>query len=213
MKTNEYVGYWEWNPTPEYITEWMTDESGTVMTGKELDPGRYALEEITAPNGYVLNVSPVEFTVSMNTAYETLPDGKTPVITVAKEDTSVKGRITVAKQGEVLTSAETDEHGNTKFKYEMRKLKGAVFEVKAAEDISSPDNQGDILYHKGDPVDTITTDAAGEAQTKLLPLGKYQVSEKLLQTDSRIPMISEKSSSSMRNRIQRSYSAMPVLMK
>ena len=178
LKTNEYVGYWEWNPTPKYITEWTTDESGTVMTGKELDPGRYALEEITAPNGYVLNVSPVEFTVSMNTAYETLPDGETPVITVAKEDTSVKGRITVAKQGEVLTSAETDEHGNTKFKYEMRKLKGAVFEVKAAEDISSPDNQGDILYHKGDPVDTITTDAAGEAQTKLLPLGKYQVSEK-----------------------------------
>lgn len=178
MKTNEYVGYWEWNPTPEYITEWTTDESGTVMTGKELDPGHYALEEITAPNGYVLNVSPVEFTVSMNTAYETLPDGETPVITVAKEDTSVKGRITVAKQGEVLTSAETDEHGNTKFKYEMRKLKGAVFEVKAAEDISSPDNQGDILYHKGDLVDTITTDAAGEAQTKLLPLGKYQVSEK-----------------------------------
>ena len=92
--------------------------------------------------------------------------------------TSVKGRIAVAKQGEVLTSAETDDHGNTKFKYEMRKLKGAVFEVKAAEDISSPDNQGDILYHKGDLVDTITTDAAGEAQTKLLPLGKYQVSEK-----------------------------------
>ena len=179
LKTNEYVGYWEWNPTPEYITEWMTDESGTVMTGKELDPGRYALEEITAPNGYVLNVSPVEFTVSMNTAYETLPDGETPVITVTKEDTSVKGRITVAKQGEVLTSAETDEHGNTKFKYEMRKLKGAVFEVKAAEDISSPDNQGDILYHKGDLIDTITTDAAGEAQSKLLPLGKYQVSEKV----------------------------------
>ncbi|MCC2839191.1 head-tail adaptor protein, partial [[Clostridium] innocuum] len=130
------------------------------------------------PNGYVLNIAPVKFKVSSNTAYETLPDGATPVITVTKQDTSVKGRIAVVKQGEVLTSAETDDHGNTKFKYEMRKLKGAVFEVKAAEDISSPDNQGDILYHKGDLVDTITTDAAGEAQTKLLPLGKYQVSEK-----------------------------------
>jgi len=148
------------------------------MTGKELDPGDYQLEEITAPNGYVLNIAPVKFKVSSNTAYETLPDGATPVITVTKQDTSVKGRIAVVKQGEVLTSAETDDHGNTKFKYEMRKLKGAVFEVKAAEDISSPDNQGDILYHKGDLVDTITTDAAGEAQTKLLPLGKYQVSEK-----------------------------------
>ncbi|MCQ5280698.1 hypothetical protein, partial [Clostridium sp. DFI.1.208] len=85
-----------------------------------------------------LNIAPVKFKVSSNTAYETLPDGATPVITVTKQDTSVKGRIAVAKQGEVLTSAETDDHGNTKFKYEMRKLKGAVFEVKAAEDISSP---------------------------------------------------------------------------
>ena len=178
LDKNEYVEYWDWTPIPHKVNTWTTDGSGTVMTGKELDPGDYQLEEITAPNGYVLNIAPVKFKVSSNTAYETLPDGATPVITVTKQDTSVKGRIAVVKQGEVLTSAETDDHGNTKFKYEMRKLKGAVFEVKAAEDISSPDNQGDILYHKGDLVDTITTDAAGEAQTKLLPLGKYQVSEK-----------------------------------
>ena len=68
------------------------------MTGKELDPGHYALEEITAPNGYVLNIAPVKFKVSSNTAYETLPDGATPVITVTKQDTSVKGRIAVVKQ-------------------------------------------------------------------------------------------------------------------
>ena len=178
LDKNEYVEYWDWTPIPHKVNTWTTDGSGTVMTGKELDPGDYQLEEITAPNGYVLNIAPVKFKVSSNSAYETLPDGATPVITVTKQDTSVKGRIAVVKQGEVLTSAETDDHGNTKFKYEMRKLKGAVFEVKAAEDISSPDNQGDILYHKGDLVDTITTDAAGEAQTKLLPLGKYQVSEK-----------------------------------
>lgn len=179
LDKNEYVEYWDWTPIPHKVNTWTTDGSGTVMTGKELDPGDYQLEEITAPNGYALNIAPVKFKVSSNTAYETLPDGATPVITVTKQDTSVKGRITVSKEGEVLTSAEKDKQGNTKFQYKNRKLKGAVFEVKAAEDILSPDNQGDVIYHKGDLVDTITTDASGEAQSKLLPLGKYQVTEKI----------------------------------
>ncbi|MCB6603685.1 prealbumin-like fold domain-containing protein, partial [Erysipelatoclostridium ramosum] len=72
---------------PHKVNTWTTDGSGTVMTGKELDPGDYQLEEITAPNGYVLNIAPVKFKVSSNTAYETLPDGATPVITVTKQDT------------------------------------------------------------------------------------------------------------------------------
>ena len=178
LDKNEYVEYWEWSPVPHKVNTWTTDESGTVMTGKELDPGRYALEEISAPDGYILNVSPIEFRVSMNTAYETLPDGSTPVITVTKQNTSVKGRVNVSKEGEVLIKAEPDDNGNTKFKYENRKLKDAVFEVYADEDILSADNQGDVLYHKDDLVDTITTSADGEAKSKLLPLGKYRVSEK-----------------------------------
>lgn len=177
LDTGKYFGYWDWSLN-KYVTSWTTDETGTIMTAKELDPGHYQLEEVRAPEGFVLNVAPVKFTISSNVAYETLPDGTTPVITVVKEDTPVKGRITVAKEGEVLTAAESTENGNIKFNYETRKLKDAVFEVYADEDILSPDNQGDVLYHKDDLVDTITTDAAGEAQSKLLPLGKYRVSEK-----------------------------------
>lgn len=178
LDKNEYVEYWEWSPVPHKVNTWTTDESGTVMTGKELDPGRYALEEISAPDGYILNVSPIEFRVSMNTAYETLPDGTTPVITVTKQNTSVKGRVNVSKEGDVLIAAEPDDNGNTKFKYENRKLKDAIFDVYADEDILSADNQGDVLYHKDDLVDTIITSADGEALSKLLPLGKYRVSEK-----------------------------------
>lgn len=177
LDTGKYFGYWDWSLN-KYVDSWTTDETGTIMTAKELDPGNYQLEEIEAPEGYLLNVAPVKFKVSSNVAYETLPDGTTPVITVVKEDTPVKGRITVAKEGEVLTAAESTENGNIKFNYETRKLKDAVFEVYADEDILSPDNQGDIIYQKDVLVDTITTDAAGEAQSKLLPLGKYRVSEK-----------------------------------
>lgn len=177
LDTGKYFGYWDWSLN-KYVDSWTTDETGTIMTAKELDPGNYQLEEVEAPEGYLLNVAPVKFKVSSNVAYETLPDGTTPVITVVKEDTPVKGRITVAKEGEVLTAAESTENGNIKFNYETRKLKDAVFEVYADEDILSPDNQGDIIYQKDVLVDTITTDAAGEAQSKLLPLGKYRVSEK-----------------------------------
>lgn len=177
LDTGKYFGYWDWSLN-KYVTSWTTDETGTIMTAKELDPGHYQLEEVRAPEGFILNIAPVKFTISSNVAYETLPDGTTPVITVVKENTPVKGRITVAKEGEVLTAAESTENGNIKFNYETRKLKDAVFEVYADEDILSPDNQGDIIYQKDVLVDTITTDAAGEAQSKLLPLGKYRVSEK-----------------------------------
>lgn len=177
LDTGKYFGYWDWSLN-KYVTSWTTDETGTIMTAKELDPGHYQLEEVRAPEGFILNIAPVKFTISSNVAYETLPDGTTPVITVVKEDTPVKGRITVSKEGEVLTAAESTENGNIKFNYETRKLKDAVFEVYADEDILSPDNQGDIIYQKDVLVDTITTDAAGEAQSKLLPLGKYRISEK-----------------------------------
>ncbi len=178
LKTNEYVGYWEWNPTPEYITEWTTDESGTVMTGKELDPGEYQIEELTAPNGYVLNIAPVKFKVTSNTAYETLPDGETPVITVVKQDTSVKGKVNVQKLGEVLTSVKTDKMGNKHFAYTEAGIAGAVYEITAAEDILDPSNDGTVLYKKDTVVDTVTTANDGTGASKLLPLGKYKVTEK-----------------------------------
>lgn len=177
LDTNEYVGYWAWNPLPHYVDEWTTDETGTVMTGDVLKPGEYQVEEITAPNGYVLNTEPVKFTVSSNTAYETLPDGKTPVISVDFSDVSVKGKINVEKLGEVLTGALTDKMGNKHFQYEERGIAGATYEITASEDILDPSNDGSVIYKKGTVVDTVTTTDTGKATSKELPLGKYTVTE------------------------------------
>ena len=177
LKTNDYVGYWEWTPIPHYVTEWSTSEAGTVMTGDVLDPGEYQLEEIKAPNGYLINTQPVKFKVSMNTAYETLPDGTTPVITVIMKDTSVKGRINVEKKGEVLTGVETDMHGNKHFVYTEQGLANAEYTVYAKEDIMNPADSTEVLYKAGTKVDTVVTTKDGKAQSKLLPLGTYEVKE------------------------------------
>ena len=172
LSTNEYVGYWSWNPLPTYITEWTTTADGTVMTGDVLDPGEYQIEEIKAPNGYVLNEEPVKFKVSSNTAYETLPDGSTPVITVKMNDQAVKGQIQIEKRGEVLVDFKDGQ-----FIYEERGIEGMTANIIASEDILDPSNDGTLLYSAGTVVDTITTGSDGKGLSKELPLGKYEIHE------------------------------------
>ena len=172
LDTNEYVGYWEWFPLPHYVDSWTTTEEGTVYTGELLKAGAYQLEEITAPNGYVLNKEPVKFKVSMNTAYETLPDGETPLITVEMSDVSVKGRIRIEKRGEVLVDFKDGQ-----FIYEERGIEGMTANIIAGEDIADPSNDGSVLIQAGTVVDTVTTDEAGEALSKELPLGTYEIRE------------------------------------
>ena len=172
LDTNEYIGYWEWFPLPHYVDSWTTTEEGTVYTGNLLKAGEYQLEEITAPNGYVLNKEPVKFQVSANTAYETLPDGQTPLITVEMSDVSVKGRIRIEKRGEVPVDFKDGQ-----FIYEERGIEGMTANIIASEDILDPSNDGTVIYPAGTLVDTVTTDEGGEALSKELPLGTYEIRE------------------------------------
>lgn len=172
LDTNKYYGYWEWSPLPHYVDSWTTDNSGTVMTGDILEVGNYQLEEKNSPNGYLINSTPIKFRISSSTAYETLPDGKTPVITVVQNDTSVKGKINVEKRGEVLV-----DFKDGKFIYEEKGLANAKYEIFAKDDIYDPSNDGTIIYKKGTVVDTITTNIEGKATSKALPLGNYSVRE------------------------------------
>lgn len=178
IDTGDFVGSWVWNPLPHYVDSWTTNESGSVMTDNVLDPGNYELIETKAPDGYTLNSEPIPFRVGMNVAYETLPDGLTPVITVKMKDTSVKGQLSVSKEGEVLISADKNDQGNIDFIYETRKLPGAVFDIFAKEDIMSADNQGDVIYQKDSLIETVTTGSDGTAKSKELPLGSYYVNER-----------------------------------
>lgn len=176
VETGEYVGHWVWFPLPHYVDTYTTDETGTVMTADVLEAGEYELVEIEAPYGYILNDEPVKFTVTNRTAYEMAEDGKTPIIRVSMKDVSAKGKISVIKTGEHLTDVSKDDDGNIQFIYENGPIDGAFFTVKAAEDILSADQQGDIIYEKGETVAELTT-SSGEAQTIELPLGKYTVEE------------------------------------
>lgn len=59
--------------------------------------------------------------------------------------------------------------------YEVSNLPGAVFEIRAAENVYTLD--GVLHYKKGELVDTITTGSDGIATSKELYLGKYDIQE------------------------------------
>ncbi len=184
------------------VSEFTTDETGTITTPLQLKYGNYAVEEITAPEGYVITEEsyPLEVTTDGMLKVSEDIDGD-PVIEVEIENKPVKGSISIHKSGEVLASAAydtivdrilseiTDENRSVDFAYEEQPLAGAVFNIIAAEDIYTPDHQtdeagnrtleviGGVPAGKGAVVATLTTDEKGEAALDNLPLGKYQVAE------------------------------------
>ena len=173
-------------PEVTKLDTFYTGSDGYLITPEVLPYGNYTLVEVQAPYGYVLDSTPVPFTVSEEQSGE---DSGVTVITVEKEDMPQKGKILVSKTGEEFSSVQVsgdgvvDKDGNLVEGeniytpvYAVTGQAGAVYEVIAVEDIVTPD--GTVRAAAGDVVDTITTDEEGKAETKELYLGKYQIVEK-----------------------------------
>lgn len=130
-----------------------TDDKGKAET-EALYLGKYTIKETKAPNGYLVN--PKEYEVTLK-----YKDQETEIVygDVTVPDELAKGKIRVKK-----TDAET---GNG--------LSNAEFEIRAKEDIVTPD--GTVRAEKGTVVATLTTDDKGKAETDKLYLGKYVIKE------------------------------------
>ena len=142
------------------------------MLPNELPHGQYELIEVETCYGYVLDSEPVPFTV----------DGTQDVVVVEKHNMPQKGKIVVAKNGEVFASVTTSDGADKdgvevlyQPVYEIRGMEGAVYEIRAAEDIITPD--GTLRAEKGKVVDTVTTGPGGAVSSKELYLGKYEIVE------------------------------------
>ena len=164
-------------PTPTTIDTFYTDADGQLVTPEKLDYGKgYSLVEVQAPYGYVLDSTPVSFDVTEENSTQ---EGGITLIKVDKPNMAQKGTISVEKTGEVFfgvnVSGDEDEDVIYQPVYKVKRLAGAVYEITANEDVITPD--GTLRYHKGDVVDTVTTDEDGTAKSKELYLGKYTVVE------------------------------------
>ena len=145
-----------------------TDETGYAKSDL-LPYGQYYLQEITAPNGYVLDTAQYPFTIGA--------DGQ--VITINATDKNQMGQIQGTKTGEVLVASDfrLTEFGMMYAPiYEEQGLPNAVYEIYAKEDIATP--EGTVKYTAGQLVETVTTDEQGMFTSKQLYLGTYVIKEK-----------------------------------
>lgn len=173
-------------PTVTEIDTFYTNSEGYPITPETLPYGKgYSVVEVQAPYGYILDSTPVYFDI---TAEKISEENGVTIVKTEKKNTPQKGTITIEKTGEIFSNVTavgggyTDENGNDvalptiyQPEYSVSGLSGAVFEIYADEDITTPD--GTIRYTKDTLVDTITTDEKGTATSKLLYLGKYRVVE------------------------------------
>ncbi len=173
-------------PEVTEIHTFYTNSEGYLITPETLPYGEYTLVEVEAPYEYVLDSTPILFTISQENSST---DTGVTVVKVKAQDMPQKGVIEIGKTGEVFTSTGmlgggyVDENGNEvtfpvtyQPLYETQELPGTVFQIYAAEDIVTGD--GTLRAYQGELVDEITTDETGYAKSKELYLGKYTVVEK-----------------------------------
>lgn len=159
-------------PQVTSIHTFYTNKDGYLITPEKLPYGDYTLKEVQAPYGYVLDDTPIPFSITQENSST---DTGVTVVKVKARDVAQKGVINITKTGETFSSVE-ENNGIYTPKYSISNLKGAIFEIYAAEDITTLD--GTVRYEQGTLVDTITTDDDGVAKSKELYLGKYTVIEK-----------------------------------
>ena len=159
-------------PQVTSIHTFYTNKEGYLITPEKLPYGDYTLKEVQAPYGYVLDDTPVPFSITQENSST---DTGVTVVKVKARDVAQKGVINITKTGEIFSSVEKNKGVYTP-KYSVGNLKGAVFEIYAAEDITTLD--GTVRYEQGALVDTVTTDDECVAKSKELYLGKYTVIEK-----------------------------------
>lgn len=153
------------------VDTFYTNSEGFLITPEMLPYGDYTLVEVQAPMGYVLDKTPVSFSV---TAANSEEENAVNIVRVTKSDMAQKGRISVQKTGEIFNSVSENEEKYTPI-FEEKGLANAVFQVIAAEDIITAD--GTVRANAGDVVAELVTDENGYAESDLLYLGKYEIVE------------------------------------
>lgn len=174
-------------PTVTEIDTFYTNSDGYLITPETLPYGKgYSVVEVQAPYGYILDSTPVYFDI---TAEKISEENGVTIVKAEKKNTPQKGTITVEKTGEIFSNVTavgggyTDESGNDvalttvyQPEYSVSGLSGAVFEIYADEEITTPD--GTVRAKKDELVATLKTNTKGTAISKQLYLGKYRVVEK-----------------------------------
>ena len=148
-------------------------ENGTIVTPLKLEVGNYEISEIKVPNGYLELEAPVHFEIKGIRDYDKDNYGDFIKEVIIKNDKPT-GEIIVNKKINYR-----DDVDKTLFNKDCEDYDGIEFTIIAKENIIDPAD-GNIIYKKGDVVDTIKLDTAPRKVKQgidNLPMGTYEIYE------------------------------------
>ncbi len=199
-EAGELITFNTWDANKGYVeygtleNPFVTGNDGYLVTPMNLKVGRYTLEEIEAPEGYVLaghegsstNAQTLKnpqtkttFEISTNAIYYTDDFLDTNVIVVKQQNQPQVGSLTLTTKGDYVVNTSKDEKGNYNFTYEERPIQGVTYEIRAKENILTIDGHNNIIYQKDQLVSTVTSNNDGIAYVDNLPQGKYYIVQKI----------------------------------
>ena len=149
-----------WYPVPQEISQFTTDETGTVTLPERLLPGPYYLREVAAAPPYLLAGEDVLVHISDSPHTH-------PITVVSFPDNQARGKATLRKS---CAHAGDSCPG----------LAGASFDVVAQHDVVSPD--GTVRAVAGEVVAHVQTDDAGVAAVEGLYLGSGEATYAFIET-------------------------------
>ena len=144
-------------------------EDGTIFTPLPLEPGKYQVEEIKTPEGFLNLEAPVKFEIDNIRDYTQDEDGEYMIEVVVKNE-QPKGKITLEKTIEEIEDADfalIDKNAD---------MSGIKFGLYAAEDIIDMAD-GEVKFDKGDLVGEYNLSKDGELTIEGLWVGDYQLKE------------------------------------
>ena len=196
MKTKSWVSQMSYKDGG-FIDEFTTDSTGKLNTPEKVLAGEYIVYETKAPEGYELCEElrvPKQSDIgvkgkggkyinatksAMGIPNDTASNKNDYFYVVDMSDYDLKVKLRIVKTGEMITSVttKTTEYGELYTPvYDQRGLKGVKYEIRAAENIMSPDGRTEY-EHEGTLVATIVTGEDGIAETGLLHPGTYSIKE------------------------------------
>ncbi|WP_305140080.1 SpaA isopeptide-forming pilin-related protein [Thomasclavelia cocleata] len=146
----------------------IDNDLGTIVLPLQLDAGKYYIDEVKTPTGYLALESRVDFDVENIRDYNKDPDGDPILEIVIKNDKPV-GQLIINKSIELNNDADLSL-------VKIDDLSSIKFRLTAKEDIFDMAD-GDIIYAKEATVGEYNLSEDGKLIVSDLPMGNYELQE------------------------------------
>ena len=148
------------------VVDTVTTDADGFAESRELYLGNYYAVETAVPHGFIIDDTPLPFSLVYEDQYTALVSAETGLY-----NERTRGEISLLKTAEVV---ELDADGN--ITYVQTPAKDIVFGLYARDDILNAD--GEVIITAGSLMDILITDENGEAvSTRDIPFGAYFIRE------------------------------------